>query len=306
MTLPLLARPLLSRTTAREPLLRRLRVSGDDGVQLNFGAGAIVVKHHVCERRAAEPGGVLALADVDRGPLAPVRDDHPDLLTLVKTLGCLHEASLPSCPRRPSGTFSPAGDKVEKAGSKGMGVTIAGFRRAQLAIPLLLAIAIAVGIYVFGRNHVPDYSGTALFGRTAADTLELKSWLATAILGLALLQLLSALWMYRKLPAAGRPPRRLPLVHRLFGAAALLVTLPIAYHCMFAYGVQNYDARIAVHSLAGCFFYGAFAAKVTVVRSRRFPGWILPLVGGTLVTVVAVLWYTSALWYFNDFSLPVL
>ena len=187
-----------------------------------------------------------------------------------------------------------------------MGVTIAGFRRVQLAIPLLLAIAIAVGIYVFGRNHTPDYSGTALFGRTAADTLELKSWLATAILGLALLQLLSALWMYLKLPAAGRPPRRLPLVHRLFGAAALLVTLPVAYHCMFAYGVETFDARIAVHSIAGCFFYGAFAAKVTVVRSRRFPGWVLPLVGGTLVTVVALLWYTSALWYFNDFSLPVL
>jgi Family of unknown function (DUF6529) len=28
--------------------------------------------------------------------------------------------------------------------------------------------------------------------------------------------------------------------------------------------------------------------------------------GGTLVTLVAVLWYASALWYFDNFSLPAL
>ena len=49
---------------------------------------------HVCERRAAEPGGVLAFANVDCGPLAPVSHDHPDLLTLMKTVACLHEAEL--------------------------------------------------------------------------------------------------------------------------------------------------------------------------------------------------------------------
>ncbi len=61
-----------------------------------------------------------------------------------------------------------------------------------------------------------------------------------------------------------------------------------------------------MHSLAGCFVYGAIAAKLLIVRSRRFPGWALPLAGGTLVVVVAILWYTSALWYFDDFSLPAL
>ena len=75
--------------------------------------------------------------------------------------------------------------------------------------------------------------------------------------------------------------------------------------CAFAYGVQtDIDARVAVHSLAGCFLYGAVAAKLIVVRSGRLPGWALPLAGGTLVALVAVLWYTSALWYFDDNSLP--
>jgi hypothetical protein len=177
----------------------------------------------------------------------------------------------------------------------------------RLALLAGFALAVAAGLYVFGTQHAPDYSGTALFGRTATDTLPLKSWLATGLLALAVVQLALALWMYGRLSGIrpARPP--IPNVHRAVGIAALVVSLPIAYHCAFAYGVQtNVDSRVAVHSLAGCFLYGAFAAKVTIVRWRRFPGWTLPLAGGTLVVIVAVLWYTSALWYFNNYSLPSL
>ena len=80
--------------------------------------------------------------------------------------------------------------------------------------------------------------------------------------------------------------------------------MPIALHCLIAYGVQLTSPRVAVHSLAGCFFYGAFAAKVLIVRSRRLPGWALPLAGGLLVTLVVVMWYSSALWYFDGSRLP--
>ena len=178
---------------------------------------------------------------------------------------------------------------------------------ARLLLPAGLALAIAAGLYAFGTQHVPDYSGTALFGRTAADTLSLKSWLATGLLALASLQLGLALWIYGKLPGIDAAGPRTANLHRALGIMALLVTLPIAYHCAFAYGVQtNIDARVAVHSLAGCFFYGAVAAKLVTVRASGLPGWALPLAGGTLVVLVAVLWYSSALWYFNDYSLPLL
>jgi hypothetical protein len=169
-----------------------------------------------------------------------------------------------------------------------------------------VAAAISAGLYVFGTQHVPNNS-IGLFGSTGPDTLSLKSRLATGVLALAGLQLWLALWMYRKLPRIRPPTARIGNVHRAVGVVAILLTLPIAYHCAFAYGVQTHiDARVAVHSLAGCFFYGAFAAKLLIVRSRRFPGWALPLAGGTLITLVAILWYTSALWYFNNFSLPSL
>ena len=51
----------------------------------------------------------------------------------------------------------------------------------------------------------------------------------------------------------------------------------------------------------------SFLVRVGVlVRSPswRVPGWAIPLAGGTLAATVAVLWYASALWYFNDIKLP--
>ena len=167
----------------------------------------------------------------------------------------------------------------------------------------LLAAAVAVALYVAGRVHTvnPAFS---LFGRQYAAAVALKAVLATVALGLAALQVLLALWIYRKLPLAGSPPRRVPLAHRVVGFGLFALTLPIALHCLIAYGVQLTGVRVAVHSLAGCFFYGAFVAKVLLVQTRRLPGWALPTVGGTLAVVVAVLWYTSALWYYNGYQLP--
>ena len=94
------------------------------------------------------------------------------------------------------------------------------------------------------------------------------------------MQVRLALWMYRRPPFAGRPPHPVPLAHRIIGFALFAFTVPIALHCLIAYGVQLTSPRVAVHSLAGCFFYGAFAAKVLLVQSRRLPGWALPAAGG--------------------------
>jgi hypothetical protein len=167
----------------------------------------------------------------------------------------------------------------------------------------LLAAAVAVALYVAGRVHTVN-PAVSLFGRQYVAAVALKAVLATVALGLAALQVLLALWIYRKLPLAGSPPRPVPLAHRVVGFGLFALTLPIAVHCLIAYGVQLTSVRVAVHSLAGCFFYGAFVAKVLLVQTRRLPGWVLPAVGGTLAVVVAVLWYTSALWYYNGYQLP--
>jgi Family of unknown function (DUF6529) len=171
--------------------------------------------------------------------------------------------------------------------------------------PVLLAGAIAGSVYTWATVVTPDY-GTSLLGQTGPDTLPLKSWLATALLGLALIQVYTAAWLYGRIRRGRVRPRRLGTAHRLTGATAIVLTLPIAYHCLFAYGFRDFDSRTLVHSLAGCFIYGAIAAKVLVVRWRSLPPWSLPIAGGTLVITVVVLWYTGAVWYFNNQSLPLL
>jgi Family of unknown function (DUF6529) len=174
----------------------------------------------------------------------------------------------------------------------------------RLALAAGLALAISLGLFAVGRTHPPDYA-MGLLGQHGAAVNRLKSQLATAMLGLAAVQLTLALWMYRRLPGAGAAPAAVPRLHRAGGLTLFLLSLPVAAHCLLAYGVQLVDPRVAVHSLAGCFLYGAFAAKVLIVRSRRLPGWALPVAGGLLVTLVAVLWYTSALWFFDGARLPL-
>lgn len=121
----------------------------------------------------------------------------------------------------------------------------------------------------------------------------------------AAVQVLLALWIYGKLPLAGSP-RTVRRAHRITGLGLFALTVPIAVHCLIAYGVQLTSLRLAVHSLAGCFFYGAFTAKVLLVHDRRLPGWVLPAAGGTLAILIGVLWYTSALWYYSGYQRPAI
>jgi hypothetical protein len=162
---------------------------------------------------------------------------------------------------------------------------------------------VAAALYVFGRLHTPNYA-VSLFGRIGISANLLKAELGTAMLGLAVYQLVLALWMYGRLPGVSPGPASVHFAHRAGGILVFLLSLPIAYHCITAYGVQLTTDRVTLHSLAGCFFYGAFVAKVVIVRSRQLPGLALPLAGGTLITLIAILWYTAALWQLNGFSAP--
>lgn len=132
-----------------------------------------------------------------------------------------------------------------------------------------------------------------------SDPIHLKAGFATAAAVLACFQLFTAAWIFKKLP--WRKPPWVNAAHRWSGRLAFAFTLPIAYHCIFKLGFRHPNNRVLAHSLLGCGVYGAFAAKVTVVRLHRFPRPVLPLAGGVLFAVLIGVWYTSALWlYRND------
>ncbi|MFD5448253.1 DUF6529 family protein [Streptomyces sp. NPDC127100] len=176
-------------------------------------------------------------------------------------------------------------------------------RVAAVVLGAALSLATAVAIWVTGRHHSPQYT-TNLFGAQGADAVVLKARLGTALFGLAVVQLLLALWMYGRLPGLAAASRGVPTAHRVTGWAAFLLSVPIAFHCVNTYGVETTSTRVFLHSVAGCALYGAFVAKVLVVHSRHLPGWTLPVAGSALFCAVGVLWYSAALWALNGSAVP--
>ena len=74
--------------------------------------------------------------------------------------------------------------------------------------------------------------------------------------------------MYGKLPL-GDAPEWIGGAHRITGRLAFLLSLPVAYHCLYQLAFQTSSARVLAHSLFGCLFYGAFATKIMIVRGSR-------------------------------------
>lgn len=168
----------------------------------------------------------------------------------------------------------------------------------------LVGAAVAVAAGVYGKLHDPASETTIKWFMTS--TLHLKSWFTTVALALAILQVIGALWMYGKLGGAHAPAWVGP-AHRISGSLALLVTLPVAYHCLWSLGFDPDPggSRRFVHSVLGCAFYGAFATKVLVVRAKRMPGWALPVVGAALFTLLVLIWLTSSLWFFRNIGVEL-
>lgn len=138
---------------------------------------------------------------------------------------------------------------------------------------------------------------TAVFSAPIAG----KAWLATAAGFFALVQVTTAARIFGKFKNVIRLPHEtVKRIHRWSGRLVFLLTLPVIFHCVFILGFQTTSTRVAIHSIAGSFVYGVFAVKVFFVHDRAHPRWTLPLVGGTLFSVLATLWLTSAYWYFTQ------
>lgn len=179
------------------------------------------------------------------------------------------------------------------------------------AVPLAAFVAgavVALLVGVFGKVHDPTLAGTTTFGfRTVID---MKVVLSVVIGVLALLQLLGALWIYGRLGTAA--PSWVGTAHRISGAVAVALIMVVAYHCLWAIGLETgtfagggpVPTRTVVHGVLGCVLLGAVVVKVAAVRSRRAPGWFLPLAGGLLFTLIVVVVLTSAIWYIGTHGWP--
>jgi hypothetical protein len=174
----------------------------------------------------------------------------------------------------------------------------------SMAVPLAafaVGAVVALLVGVFGKVHHPTLDGTTTLGfRTV---IEMKVVVSAVIALLAVLQVVGALGIYGRLGV--RAPSWLGTAHRVSGAVALVLTAFVAYHCLWALGLETgrlesgekVPIRAVVHGVLGCVVVGAVVVKLVAVRSRRAPGWFLPVAGGLLFALLVLVVLTSAAWY---------
>lgn len=182
-------------------------------------------------------------------------------------------------------TDSPATERLKLGGTADVAALTA----------VVIGALTTVGLGVFGKVHEPQFFSINLAGFSSGTAV--KSWLATLAIALALFQLASAFIMYRLTP--GRVPGWIAIAHVWSGRLAVLASVPVAVHCLYALGFADTDSRVLFHSLFGCFFYGVFVAKMILLTRRGLRGWIIPIAGGLLFFGLVYVWLTSALWFFQ-------
>ena len=163
------------------------------------------------------------------------------------------------------------------------------------AVAVVVGACVAVGLGVFGKVHDPQFFSINVAGFSSG--VAVKTWLATLAVILALFQFGSAFAMYGLL--RGRAPRWISTAHVWSGRLAVLASVPVAVHCLYALGFQATDTRVLFHSLFGCLFYGAFVTKMLLLTRKGLPAWVIPIAGALVFFGLVFIWLTSALWFFQ-------
>ncbi|HEX7827309.1 MAG TPA: DUF6529 family protein [Mycobacterium sp.] len=161
---------------------------------------------------------------------------------------------------------------------------------------VLIGALVAVGLGVFGKVHDPQFFSVNVAGFSSGTAV--KTWTATIAVTLALFQFGSAFAMYGLLPR-GRVPSWVGKAHVWSGRLAILASIPVAVHCLYALGFQHTDTRVLFHSLFGCFFYGVFVTKMLLLTRKGVAPWVIPIAGGLTFFSLIFIWLTSALWFFE-------
>ena len=171
---------------------------------------------------------------------------------------------------------------------------------AKLVVPSLIGALVALTLGIYGRLHHPTGIAINIAGFSSPGSV--KSWLATGATVFAIVQVGSALVLYGKVPRVAAPSW-IGGLHRWSGRIAFLLAVPVAIHCLYALGFQDYSTRVLAHSLLGCAFFGAFTVKMLILPKRGLPNWLLPVLGAVVFIVLTAVWFTSAYWFFSTFGI---
>jgi Family of unknown function (DUF6529) len=168
-----------------------------------------------------------------------------------------------------------------------------GTKIGPVIVALAIGSAVSIALGVYGRLHTPTGYAVNIAGFSNGPAA--KAFLATIAMALAIVQTITATALYGRIPLRGA---WVGFVHRWSGRAAVLISVPVAVHCLYALGFQAFDGRVIAHSIFGCFLYGAFVFKMLILTRDDSPGWALPLAGGMVLSGLTALWMTAVLYFF--------
>ena len=168
-----------------------------------------------------------------------------------------------------------------------------GIKIGPVVVALAIGSAVSIALGLYGRLHTPTGYAVNIAGFSNGPAA--KAALASVAMTLAIVQAVTAMGLYGRIPLRGA---WVGAVHRWSGRAAVLISVPVAVHCLYALGFQAFDGRVIAHSLFGCFLYGAFVFKMLILTRDDSPSWALPLAGGLVLSGPTALWMTAVLYFF--------
>ncbi len=125
---------------------------------------------------------------------------------------------------------------------------------------------------------------------TRGNVTEVKVVVATAILGLALYQVLLAAVAYGWVRLPFLESATASWTHRASGDAIVVLAILVATACIAYYGFDDGGA----HAVLGCILLGLLALKILVVRTGGRLSALLPLIGASVLVLFGLTWLTSA------------
>ena len=128
--------------------------------------------------------------------------------------------------------------------------------------------------------------------------LMLKSLLTTLVLFVAVGQSISGLRLRGRFKRLPLPLRPLRTWHRLWGDAALLLTVCVAFLCVTHLSFSTYPLRVPLHAALGTLAAAVMLAKVLIARRFRTYLRRVTVLGTVVGFALLGCFSASALWYF--------
>lgn len=154
----------------------------------------------------------------------------------------------------------------------------------------LVALVLVGGLMVAGWMAVLGDEIPAF-----ATVLDFKVTLATAVLLLAGVQLLTAAVFYGRLHAPWPSGTAAAFLHRWSGRGLIVAAALVTVYCVKDIGPQADPTRAAVHSVAGSAVFLVVAAKLLILRGAPRLSGLVPVLGVAAAALFIALWLTSAL-----------